>query len=657
MSHLPPLSSPSLTRRRLAEILSSEVGADPYPHLLRWLVWFPLLSAQELTRLEQARLAKRAQTRSPQRVAAHLQVLEAFHLIAHVVVNETNWPPHQHRYFLTDLGIDVFAAQSEPPLSVPRVAQAYAVERVDLLNRLAQIDIHMVLADFSTRLVAQGHTHRFLLTSFQQPWTQTDTIFGHRQTFRSDAAFLLATPQGTEHAFYVRVDVDERRPFDPKQERLPLLHLLALRHALHLRRETMPCLLIISSAAHLSAWGILLEHIRTQRRVALLDGAITTLERLRRCDVHGPIWWTFAQLVQGMDAGLLTELTAPSRTLASLQKDPVSHTLAERFSQRETFAHLATGRRSGPFRTSSRPLPSSVGKSLTNEIVRSHGAALSDALSGTKAEQQEATVLLNLTLSAMQKDLLFWLAHHPLLTLHQLAALQRLVGRGRRGVQQQLSRLSALNLLVPFVWDGPRPWHERERYLLAEPALRYVALREGKPSTSYLLPPEERKAHETPALALQRGSSGLFAQMEHTHGLYESMGRLLKGTSPEHVRLVAWKSAHEAMRWYRDPFTNTLMQIRPDAEVLYHVKDRIMPQSLLIEYDRATTGKREYEAKFQSYADYLAATHLALPPLLVITPSEQAARLIRSCIDHVGRTLSVTIVLEAQVHYHLLLSV
>src|SRR5579884_2485879 len=179
MSILPPLSSSPLTGARLAELLESEAVAGPYPHLLRWLVWFPLLSASELTRLEQSRWAKQEQTRSPQWVAARLQELEVSGLIAHVVVNEPGWPPHQHRYFLTDAGLYVFAAAADPPLPVPKLAQAYAVERADLIERLSHIDIHLVLADFSSRLVTEGSGQGFSVTSFQQPWMQTDTIFGH----------------------------------------------------------------------------------------------------------------------------------------------------------------------------------------------------------------------------------------------------------------------------------------------------------------------------------------------------------------------------------------------------------------------------------------------------------------------------------------------
>ncbi len=70
MSMLSPLSRSQFTQDCLASLLASEPVQDLYPHLLRWLVWFPLLSTSELTRLERARLAKRGMTRSHSRVAA-----------------------------------------------------------------------------------------------------------------------------------------------------------------------------------------------------------------------------------------------------------------------------------------------------------------------------------------------------------------------------------------------------------------------------------------------------------------------------------------------------------------------------------------------------------------------------------------------------------
>ncbi len=655
MSILPPLSSPPLTQERLAALLASEAVTDPYPHLLRWLVWFPLLNTSELTSLEQARQAKQEQRCHPQRVSALLRDLEAFGLIGHLVVNELGWPPNQHRYFLTDAGLYVFAAQSDPPLSVPRLVQAYAVERVDLISRLARIDIHLVLADFSTRLVAEGRTQGVPLTSFQQPWMQTDTIFGHRQTFRCDAAFLLSDQQGTDHAFYVCVDTDEHRPFDRKQERILLRRLLNLRHALHLQRETMPCLLILTRASRLATWGALLEKTSEQQNTGLLDGAITTLEHMQRSGVHGSIWWTFLELVNGINTGHPVNLAAPSTPLIHLLGDPASQNIAERFSQRQTFAHLVMRNRS-PLRKTSRPLPSYVGKPLTNEINALHKAELIDALSGAKAEQQEATALLNLVLSATQKEVVFWLAHHPLLTVQHLATLHYPGRRERRGMQKQMEGLFSLHLLVPFTWDGTRPWYERERYLLAESALRYVALRERRQATSYLLLPEEKKENRGRALSIQRGTAGLFAQMEHTHGLYECMTRLLEEARHEKIQLITWKNEREAIRGYRDPLTTIPMQIRPDAEVIYLVEGQTIPQSILVEYDRATTTKRECEAKYQSYADYQEYTRLTLPPILVVTQDEQAAALIRRCVNRIGSKLSVIILLQDHIQHQGLLT-
>ncbi|GAC1343469.1 MAG: hypothetical protein NVSMB27_03440 [Ktedonobacteraceae bacterium] len=647
MSILPPISSP-YTRKRLAELLTSNIVKDPYPHLLRWLVWFPLLSVEELTRLEQARLAQQKQTRSRQRVAALLHTLEKDQLIAHVVINEPGWPPRQYRYYLTDVGLSVFAAHADPPLSVPRLAQAYAVERTDLIERLARIEVHLVLAELSTRLVAEGQTHGFPLTSFQQPWVQTDVIFGQRQVLRCDAALLLADAQEHEYAFFVHIDTNERRPFDGKQERIVLLRLLNLRHAYHLRREAMPPLLIITGTSRLAAWGALLEETGEQRRTMHLDGAITTMTHLRHSGVHGRSWWPFAELIHGMHRGLLTELGAPSIPLSSLLRNPASPMVVERFSQRRTFTHLMMDRSCDRLHPPSGLLPSYVGKPLTGKSATSYRAELSDALSGTRAEQQEAVALLNLTLSASQKNLLFWLTHHQLLTMHHVATLHAPGVRDRRGVQKQMRGLSSLNLLVPFAWHDARFWHERERYVLIEAALRYMALREGRPATYYLLPPKDKKANVAPALSIQHGTSGLFAQMEHTHGIYNSVTWLLEKAHHEKGRLITWKNAREAIRWYRDPFTTTLLQIRPDAEVIYLAHDQIMPQRFLVEYDRATTSKREYEAKYQSYTDYLNATRLALPPILVITQHAQAAALIRTCLANVSPTLSVIIVLEDQ---------
>jgi hypothetical protein len=170
------------------------------------------------------------------------------------------------------------------------------------------------------------------------------------------------------------------------------------------------------------------------------------------------------------------------------------------------------------------------------------------------------------------------------------------------------------------------------------------ALREGCPVTCFLLP-REPDARRGP-LTIQRGVAGLFAQMAHTHGLYTSICRLSTILRCQQIELLTWKSAREALRWYHHPFSGALMQIRPDAELLLRVAGEELPGSVLIEYDRATSAAREYEAKLQCYADYQRETQRALPPLLMITRDERTAARICACIARVAGELRVIVVLE-----------
>jgi len=96
-------------QRVLAEAEGLTRPASPYLQLLRWLVWLPLLSARELTRM----MRKGEKT-----VWGYLARLEQCELTAHIVLSEPGWPRHR-RYYITDLGLYVLAACYPHPLSVP----------------------------------------------------------------------------------------------------------------------------------------------------------------------------------------------------------------------------------------------------------------------------------------------------------------------------------------------------------------------------------------------------------------------------------------------------------------------------------------------------------------------------------------------------------
>ncbi len=623
-----------LTREALVEFLQNSTVDEQHLQLLRWLIWLPLLSTPELARLE----AKTEKT-----VAATLREMEEMDLVTHVTISEPG-ASHHFRYYIENLGLYVFAAKANPPLSVPRLVQAYAVDHDDLLARLLRPDLLRSLADVATRLIAEGRTTGYSLSSYQQPWMQTDVIFGKRQTMRFDAALLLRHPQGTEHACYLRMDIIEGRLFRENRERLQLGRLLNLREHLLLQREHAPRLLIVTHASRLMPWAQCLSRLSDERTTTLIEGGITILEHLGQ-GIHTPIWWSFETLLHWANTKQTAPLPTSPVSLVELLGPPASSALAERFSQRETFAHLLTERNSGPLRRTKKPLPNYVGNPLAEDAAKLHKAQLADALIGTKREQYEAGALLSLILSGGQKEILTWLSHHPLLTIHDLAALLVPTSGDIRVVQRQMSTLDLLGLLVPFKWWKAEVWQNRERYLLSEAALRYIALRDGLPSTSYLLPAHYKK-NDGP-LSVQRGAAGLFAQMFHTDGLYRAVSQLMKLAHGEQVRVITWKSAREAIRWYRHPFGQDLMQIRPDAELLYLLPNSNIPQSVLLEYDRATTFTREYEGKFSAYADYQEHARIFLPPIAVITPSAQSARFISSVLSDLTLPLQVVIVLEA----------
>ena len=241
-----------LTRARVEAILS-EAGAitranGPYLKVLRALVWLPLLSIREISRIMQ---------KDKQTVWSYLDQLEQWELAAHVLCSEPGWPRRHQRFYITDPGLYVLAARDPHPLSVPKLAASYAIERADLLARLARPQVHLVLSDLVSRLLSEC-PQGYQLTSYQQPWRELYRWRRAKHAFTADAALLLRSPQGTEHAFYVLVDQPERM-FSQQQEKKHLEQLLELRQATHLQREVVPHLLLLSVPARFSFWAELLE--------------------------------------------------------------------------------------------------------------------------------------------------------------------------------------------------------------------------------------------------------------------------------------------------------------------------------------------------------------------------------------------------------------
>src|SRR5579885_1976939 len=536
----------TLGKEEIESLLAQGKVTQIHLQLLRWLIWLPLLSVDELARLLERDYAT---------VSAHLKRMETLDLIAHIVLSESGWPHNHHRYHVTDRGLYVFAACHTRSLSVPRLVGSYPVDRSDLLARLARPEIHLVLSDFVTRLIAEGRLYGYTLTSYQQPWQETFTQGKERHTFTSDAALLIQQPTGATHAFYIRVDLSELA-YREKLERDFLAHLLDLRQALLLQGDVVPQLLILSRAPRFPFWAELLQSSTAQRQTALPEGGIADQERLHE-GAYTNLWLLLQELID-IDTDQLPS-SGQMRSLAEFFHTSAPPLLVERFSQYPSFADAIIQHPSGLPVKARKVLPCYIGSSLREEASSITAPLLPEQVRATKADRLEITGLLTLALSWEQKEMLFWLARHPLLSLPDLLTILH-YGTDARSIQRHLMVLIELELVQSYLWEAGASWRERERYHLTETALRILAVRHALSSRQYLAPllREQDKQHISTSTSavewVQRGLAGLKAQMAHTNGLYRSMTDLIKMARRTNAYIMlSWKNAAESIRWYRHP--------------------------------------------------------------------------------------------------------
>jgi hypothetical protein len=156
--------------------------------------------------------------------------------------------------------------------------------------------------------------------------------------WRCDAAFLLQTPTGAQHAFYVRVDQPECL-FSQAEAKRWLSRLFALRQAQHLRGDIMPQILLLSTPAHFPFWAEQMEHVTLLGNTSLPKGCIADYTRLAG-GTYAPIWLPFDELVPGGGR----DQEGGQMSLLSLLNQPATQDLVEQFSQYFTFQHLLISR-------------------------------------------------------------------------------------------------------------------------------------------------------------------------------------------------------------------------------------------------------------------------------------------------------------------------
>ncbi|GHO58474.1 hypothetical protein KSB_69490 [Ktedonobacter robiniae] len=214
--------------------------------------------------------------------------------------------------------------------------------------------------------------------------------------------------------------------------------------------------------------------------------------------------------------------------------------------------------------------------------------------------------------------------------------------------QQKITHLFKQQLLETRLWSTEKTPLERERYLLTPVALKFMAIRQGEPFSYYFVHPRYRMGDDEQVWR-QWGVAGLDSQKWHTRGLYTFMRQLLKKTHERGEIIYEWKSAHNSVRWYMDMFLQGEGHARPDAELIFAPSLTAQRTTLLLEYDRGTTGIFEYHRKFKAYIDFQLITGKTLPLIVVVTPTQRSAQKIQQVLTQLGSSLHVVVLLEHEV--------
>ncbi|GHO50835.1 hypothetical protein [Ktedonospora formicarum] len=637
---------PPLYRRDLEAFLAQHEYSERHLFLLSWLIWLSLLSQEELFRVLSAHRQSSVAVISRHTLAQQIRAMTRLKLIDTIVLQEPEQGRYR-RYYVTDWGLYLYSATviPTPPLTLARLTKAYPVERDDLLARLSQPHIHLTLAELITRLIAEAEDHGDHLVSYQQPWSHMFHVGERRQRLRSDAA-LLIEHAGATYAFLVHVDTGPHHRAE-KQIGADLRSLLDLRAMSLLYRQSWPHLLIVTTEHRLTLWASLLAESALKRTTRPLAGGLTTGEAMEH-GLYAAIWRDLATLAHTNNPTHIPLIAFPA-----LLREPASEALAESISQQHTFSSIRLKEAALPPPHAHEHLTRYVGESLQDEAARLDREQIQHFFVRQRKTQESVygAGLLTLALTAQEKRLLAFVAHHPLLDLQTLHTLLRPDGvpKAIKSTQHDITHLFKQHLLDARLWPTTSmPPQEQERYLLTSAALHYMAVRQGEPLRYYVVHPKNRTSDEE-QLWRQWGVAGLDRQKGHTSSLYRFMRQLLKGTHERGEMLYEWKNAQTSIRWYREMFLQGTGRARPDAELVFAPSPTAQRTTLLLEYDRGTTGTLEYQRKFNAYLDFQLITGKALPLILVVTPTQKSAQKIQQVLTQLGSALRVVVLLEQEV--------
>jgi len=347
-------------------------------------------------------------------------------------------------------------------------------------------------------------------------------------------------------------------------------------------------------------------------RVEPLAGALATLPPPERARVNP--WLLNWHLLATEKPCHLQELLRP----LPLSAFPSSLTLQEAGEDERERYPRASGESAG--------VPSSAGISgRLSRLIVGNLTQRAASLLVDKPGEQELVALLGLRLTARQRDMVYLLLDHPLLSDHDLAAFLSLQRKSARTLVYALHRLGCLDAI---------PTEASRRWRLGERGLRLIAAANHFHVRNLAVASGDETGSGTITLK-QRGVDWLLAHTEHTAGIYRFFAALAEAARrvPGHT-LCWWETGARCERRYR--VGEQWYNLRPDALAEYRVGQQQF--RFWLEWDRGTMNTRDLAVKFASYAQYIASRewaneHTMPPRLLCVTPDLAQERRIQRVIQ------------------------
>jgi DNA-binding IclR family transcriptional regulator len=609
--------------------------------LLQWLLRYPFQRSEDLAL---------AIGSSSATVYRHLNVLHENGLVERVM------PPALGMakcwlYHLSNLGLQVLAVHK---LADPvDLARTWSTDESSLLRLLPRLGSLITLQECLNGLVTHAPEALAPLGRRSEVRWHWMRDYSHRFPYReklmrctADAALLLRVRTITEdgmgsqeqwYSLFVLLDVEIARDTWLKQR---LARLLCYRESAErwpVYQHFPPVLVLVSTSRRMEHWQQCAVEAATALHVAKLSGVIACVPKNQQMTSYNP--WRFAWKTLATKGPCTIQQQLHPLPIEAISPGLWDHARTDRVIAGKTLTDDGTAiTKLAPTRKRTRII---VGNYMdrVNDVQKDH--------TSDSPDEREIMALLGLSLGQRHLELFTLLFTHPLLALHEIAALLDLEVSS---IERYLGMLRSIGCIVPIRTDAGQRWR------LCERGLRLIA------ATHHINVQRIAIHQESDAgvKLVQQGVDVLFRHLEHTAGIYGFFASLSQAASRERRqgrehRLLWWETGMACERRYHDH--DRWHNLRPDAFAEYQAGERRV--RFWLEWDCGTMSSRDLAIKFRTYAHYVASREWFkqeawLPLLLVVTPDpEQERRLCRVAIatltDNCGvavRTTTLTRVHE-----------